>query len=409
MTEMAAGESAGLLAELARPVVEDCPDVQLQKSMIKALEAEIGKDYTFDKEVLFVGAVELPVIPDASDEEALFDTKLVNLPSRFETGLLPGTTTHSLQVTRNGFPVVEATGIGRSLVRLTLLTMRKARQLEYLRKSGFVGKGWKVVVEVHYYRSRPAVGDFLHKDTLGQTLFVNLNYDTDVDILGPEYVLNPDVVPKHEEQIRDSLPEQFLADLQWVRGRLGRPTEVSIASVKPNQFVAFVDEAIHHKSPHAGGRTLTAKQLLAFIEKEYGAGVVDDIRAAGKAFREANQGPTAVWYLVSGTTVADFVKVAPVKHAKLLLQLVDLADLGGAVIDRSGLKDAGMTPDAIDRLLDSYWPNFREVGIPGAGSVELTNAPLKRQASDDALNKRLPPPVQGDRRFFRTWVRIVRA
>ncbi|MFN2503911.1 MAG: hypothetical protein ABR540_06740 [Acidimicrobiales bacterium] len=34
-----------------------------------------------------------------------------------------------------------------------------------------------------------------------------------------------------------------------------------------------------------------------------------------------------------------------------------------------------------------------------------TKPPLTRQMSELALAKKIPPPVQGNRSFFRTWVR----
>jgi hypothetical protein len=281
-----------LLTKLARPFVGDCPSLNLQKSVIAALEVGIKKNAAlFDKHVLFVGALELSAIPAAVDEMELLDNvKLVNLPSAYEAGeMAPGTVAHVLGTNLNGFALTA--GLEAQLVRYTLLTMLAARQLEYLRTSGFIGKGWKVVVEIHYYRRRQYVGrDMFHKDTFGQTLFGNLNYDTDVEIPGPEYILDPAVVGEHEEQIKQSLPREFLDDLRGVRGQLGPPTEIGIASIKPHQFVGFVDEAIHHMSPQLGGRTVTAKELAAFLVKEYGQDVVKDARTARTAFHEGCSG-----------------------------------------------------------------------------------------------------------------------
>jgi hypothetical protein len=253
-------ESAILLKKLARPLIAGCPDVRLQKSLVAALEQKIKNTPRFaDKQVLFVGAFELPLIWDASEEAALFEqVELANLPSRWEADQAKSKgPSHSLSSNLNGFPLVDGTTLAPDLARYTVLTMRDARQLEYLRTSRIPGKEWKILVEIHYYRDRTSVGrDKLHKDTFGETLFVNLNYDTDQDIPGPEYILNPPVVKEHEAQIAESLPDAFLSDLRWIRGQLREPTEISAPRIQANGFVAFVDEAIHHMSPHYGGRTV---------------------------------------------------------------------------------------------------------------------------------------------------------
>ncbi|WP_146060430.1 hypothetical protein [Amycolatopsis sp. CA-128772] len=411
MTTMETGESARLLEKLATPLVGDCPDPELQKSLVAALEEGIKKDPAkFDKHLLFVGALELPVIPGPSEEGALFDrVDLINLPSITETK--DKAPIHALATNLNGFPLVQAVGAARQLVRYTLLTMMAAHQLDYLRKSGFVGNGWKVLVEIHYYRRRQGIGrDTLHKDTYGETLFVNLNYDTDVVIPGPEYVLNPAVVPHHEEQIQLSLPPEFRTDLQWVRDRLGKPAEISIASIKPDQFVAFVDEAVHHMSPQLGGRTVSGRQLAAFLTKTYGEDVVQDAGRARKAFRDACSGLGGFFRSLTNDTkpFSSYLKVIPTADANTWFNLMEIVETPDTEVSRLNLLDAGLSGDVIDRLLDENWPGYRKVSIPPAKPVPLADAPLKRQASDDALNKRVPPPAAGDRRFFRTWVRVVK-
>jgi hypothetical protein len=412
MTTMETGESAKLLEKLATPLVGDCPDLDLHKTILAALEDGIKQNPAkFDKHFLFVGAVELTAVPDASGETELLDhVELINLPSAGETK--GGAPAHALATNRNAFPLVQSAGVERHLARYTLLTMMAAHQLEYLRKSGFVGKGWKVLVEIHYYRRRQDVGmDALHKDTYGETLFVNLNYDTDVDIPGPEYVLNPAVVQEHEARIEELLPQKFLDDLRWVREQLGKPTEINIAAIKPHQFVAFVDEAIHHMSPQLGGRTVSGKQVAAFLEKTYGQDLVKNAKTARAAFRDANSGIGSYLRYLTNTAkpFADYLKGASADEAKMWFNLMEIAENPDTQVDRLALLDAGMSGDLIDKLLDEYWPGYRKVAIPRAAKVPLADAPLKRQASDDALNKRVPAPAVGDRRFFRTWVRVVRA
>ena len=86
-----------------------------------------------------------------------------------------------------------------------------------------------------------------------------------------------------------------------------------------------------------------------------------------------------------------------------------MSNTPGAEINRYNLVNAGMTHDVIDALLAEHWPEYQNVFIPNAPKAAIPGGPLKRQASDDALNKRVPPATTGDRRFFRNWVRVVRA
>jgi hypothetical protein len=59
---------------------------------------------------------------------------------------------------------------------------------------------------------------------------------------------------------------------------------------------------------------------------------------------------------------------------------------------------------------------FVDAGVPMPGTKPAVRSPLKskerpplkRQMSQSALDKTLPPPAESKRRFFRTWVRAVR-
>jgi hypothetical protein len=65
----------------------------------------------------------------------------------------------------------------------------------------------------------------------------------------------------------------------------------------------------------------------------------------------------------------------------------------------------------IDKLLAEAptLEGYQKVRIPGAKVASIAKAPLERQMSKDALNMTVPPKPIGDRRFFRIWVRAVRA
>ncbi len=149
---------------------------------------------------MVLGAIELDTLPE-SDHELRENARLVDLPS----------SRNSLSQA-SVFDMVEQAGMQQAIVANTLTTMIKAGQIEYLRKGGLVNEDWMVLIEVHYYRSRDQASSQFHKDTLGKTLFVNLDYDNEDPIAGPEYLLQPPTVQAHEDQIAETLTPEFLSD-----------------------------------------------------------------------------------------------------------------------------------------------------------------------------------------------------
>jgi hypothetical protein len=322
--------------------------------------------------------------------------------------------THALHAPENAFSLVKG-DLATGLIRHALLTMSHAHQLEYLRLSGIVGKQWKIVVEIHYYRERDKQTHSFHKDTWGETLFVNLNYDADGPIPGPEYILNPPLVEEHEQQIAASLPSKFLEDLRWVRGQLPAPTQINMCTIPANGYIAFVDEALHHMTPTPGGRTVNGRVIESFLKKHHGDETVADARAAFDEFRR--QPPPKdlaekFWSFVSAPkTFGDFVKVVPKADADKWLNLVQVIESPKKKYDRANLLDVGMSHEEIDTLFDEapLLVGYTQVNIPLAASAPLSKPSLKREASDAALKGRVQPAVPGNRRFFRTWVRAVPA
>lgn len=199
--------------------------------------------YALD-DALYIGSIVLTDIPATTEGEAA-------LLERAELEFDPD---QALNKAGSAVAVPKRAGVEREVVRLILQTMIKAGQFDYLRKSGFVGRDWKVIVEVHYYRSRSKKAANLHKDTLGQTLFVNLNYTNEGVAPGPEWIINPPLVGSHEEHIEEQLPGQFMADLETIRGSTPTPTMIETGDLPAYGVVSFVDEAIHHATPLLGHR-----------------------------------------------------------------------------------------------------------------------------------------------------------
>ena len=201
----------------------------------------------------------------------------------------------------NPLPEIVEGGFGPLMAENALKTMIDAEQFKYLLAAGLPNKDWKIFVEMHYYRARDKEMAGFHKDTRGQTLFVNLNYHIEdqqqqgLATRGPEYVLNPPPNAKHDAQIygtvgkenvpvnqqkTGSLPQKFTSDLTEVRQELDAPNVIkSAGTIQPYGYVAFVDEAIHHATPFDQGRYVTPTEFKKYLEETY-AKELDEIRSA---------------------------------------------------------------------------------------------------------------------------------
>ncbi|AXT60568.1 hypothetical protein D1816_09465 [Aquimarina sp. AD10] len=134
-----------------------------------------------------------------------------------------------------------------------LETLKRSGQLDYLNTTKLLNdKDWRIVVDIDFYYDRPKGKVVFHKDTVGRTMFVNLNFNNDIDILGPEYIVNPPIIPDHINKRR--LHPTFEQNLKDVTSGLEEPTEIKVAIVKPFGIVSFVDELIHHSSPYRDHR-----------------------------------------------------------------------------------------------------------------------------------------------------------
>jgi len=309
----------------------------------------------------------------------------------------------------------------KDIVKNTLNTMLDAGQLQYLSLSNF-GKDestWKVVVEVHYYRERLSLNNVFHKDTMGQTLFVNLNYLNDEQILGPEYVINPMDHPTHLKQLAERLPEEFLQDRESVMSQLDEPEIIEVVEIPEYGYVAFVDEIINHSSPTTKHREVSGKEVHKYLreknEKDY-----EVYKKAYMAWKERG----FLWWLSNYTSYLDenyhqfagewkqiFNHIKDEEKEKYdRQQLLDAAQ-GGQVLNEEDVKIL---------IHQGGYKNFGQASIPNpderGNSIkrEMTknNRPLKRKMSENLQNKGGIPGTKGiggRRSFFRTWVRAEKA
>jgi hypothetical protein len=412
-------ESAALLEKLAVPKLGEGPSIEVQKKLVLAIEDLLGTDAATE---INLGGILLDRIPDCYEgSDDLFakvsGAKLLPLPST-----IPGESFRSAGADRADM-VIKA-GLGPAVVENTLRTMIDALQFEYLRLAGLPNAQWKILVEVHYIRARPKDMTGFHKDTKGETLFVNLNYNVgDNKLMGPEFVINPDPSPEHEKQIKGTgekprtLPSAFTDDLDVIRKKLPEPTEMKTGVVNPYGYVAFVDEAIHHATPYYGHRFVTGKELRQYLTQTSPEYV--EITRAAEAYRKS-------WWPSSKWPFESYVKKSIIAEDEIGTWQTWLAmtgpDKDNATYTREELGDM-MSARDIDLMIETVGSyegaarkgagGFYGASIPGSKGFYPVNRPgrppLVRQASTKVFKAVRPKPLPDDvpRRFIRTWVRVV--
>jgi hypothetical protein len=315
----------------------------------------------------------------------------------------------------SGTPLPELVdGLAPLVIENTLRTMIDASQFKYLRAAGLPNAKWKILVEVHYIRARPKDMAGFHKDTQGQTLFVNLNYHAgEHSLRGPEYVLNPPRSQKHDERIYGTgdkpatLPKQFTDDLSHARGQLGDPTEIrSSGTVQPYGYVAFVDEAIHHATPFFENRYVTPTEFKEYLERT-DKRKLDEISNATEKAVDVN--PSVIGVDEVGKWTAWWQMITNPPNDARYTRLHFATTMKGDEFDLM-LENVGAQQNA--KRLHGGAGGWYAASIPSDGLAPLRASgkpPLIRQASNPDLSNRWPKQLPEDvpRRFLRTWVRAV--
>ena len=448
-------ESEELLTKLATPRVGEGQAIDVQTQLVDALETLISqKTWTFDlvPDELKLGGVLIDRLPKADKSYMPSEDKqqrkggiqgLFNQLVQAGDQRSPAAQFVSLDADPRGAKLghrigtdVKNAGLAPQVVENALKTMLDAEQFEYLRLAGLPNDDWKILVELHYIRARPKDMAGFHKDTQGQSLFVNLNYHVPgYKLRGPEYVLNPPRSKAHDELIygtpeqEGTLPEEFTNDLTKTREALGQPTRIeSAGTVKEFGYVAFVDEAIHHATPWFGNRYVTPSEFRAYLERKYPArfeAIVNaDPEELARAGRKRGAAKKKGGYseLVEGDDLASFSKGDLTKWKKWRAMITTSEpkrytrhDFAGTMqageFDRM-LEDIGSQPDAERQKARAG--GWYAASIPEAGlsPVKPENRPsLVRTASNAKLTKKWPGQLPEDvpRKFIRSWVRAVPA
>lgn len=455
-------ESERVLADLATPQVREGPAIEVQKNLVKGLESRLAaiiesdaeKQEAYDAEFANWSAAheawrtgwkwfrgDEPQAPPAAfgngrrrqvtEEEAtefnLGGILIDSLPGYkrkdlegFYRGLADRARLVQLDPSirgarSSGTPLPELVdGLAPLVIENTLRTMIDASQFKYLRAAGLPNAQWKILVEVHYIRARPKDMAGFHKDTQGQTLFVNLNYHAgEHSLRGPEYVLNPPRSQKHDDRIYGTgdkpatLPKQFTDDLSYARGQLGDPTEIrSSGAVQPYGYVAFVDEAIHHATPFFENRYVTPTEFKEYLERTDKRKLDEIINAKEKA---VDVNPSVIGVDEVGKWTAWWQMITnPPKDARYT-RLHFATTMKGDEFDLM-LENVGAQKNA--QRQHGGAGGWYAASIPSDGLAPLHTSgkpPLIRQASNPDLSKKWPKQLPEDvpRRFLRTWVRAV--
>ncbi|MDP8907775.1 MAG: hypothetical protein M3N47_01365 [Chloroflexota bacterium] len=412
------GTSSEVMVKLSEPQVFPGPTGDVPAKIAANLDAEIAKlpdtEQRAYKANTCVGGIRLTSVD--ADVDTLIKT------SRLED--LEG----SNRVGKSSWDLVQKAGVERLIVENTLKTMETAGQLEYLQRSGMLKTGSDceaVLVEVHYYWNRSTEQTRFHKDTSGQTLFVNLNFVNEEPILGPEFVINPGSHKEYDDYVERALPKTFVEDVKAAKDARGKPKSIGATTVPKMGVVTFVDELIHHKTPTRGHRKASKFQVVMMLNKSLKEAYEDAQQAYAAFTTPPKQSMFSGWFSspAPAPAFASLLKRDDTKSAANAWQrlMSKLNEPGDSKFDRTDLAEV-MPELELDRFIEASDTDFRsakylhirdkegkaviyDVAIPVKGD---DTPPLVRQASVEDLSRYQAKSATDRRTFFRTWVRAIK-
>lgn len=225
--------------------------------------------------------------------------------------------------------------------------------------------------------------------------------------------MNPPPIASHEKKIRGTLPEEFQDDLAEVKKSLPIPTEIDTVDLGPNQFVAFVDELIHHATPLAKNRRVTTQAVRTFLADD--ADFKGSYPAAVEAKRVSDEDETSDFR-------TEFKQRGAVtdEQAATWEAVMALCSESNQKTDRIELRRIGLTDQQIDRLLFKHTRHkYDSVHIDKAALQDnQSRIPLTKTDSEEPLqlprkmsHRQIPAQfaeaAKSKRSFLRTWVRAV--
>ena len=256
--KMASKEPPPSLKDLAKPQLFALPQTQIeaQNKIATNLNEVIERNNWGHHDIFGLGTIELPP----------FSTTTPVLPVLKDAADLPP---HLRPLSANTPVKLDLDDeMKGAIVKNVMATLVMAGQLAYLKSRGLPNEEWAILIEVHYYYNRPKDSFRLHKDTLGDTLFLTLNYLSDQETAGPEFILNPDPVEAHEKYIADRYPQNILKDFSLARKELPQPTTIGATKIPAKGVIALVDELNYHATPFIGRRTVTGNEVNTFMKEK---------------------------------------------------------------------------------------------------------------------------------------------
>lgn len=342
-------------------------------------------------------------------------------------------------------------GLEASIEQHVKATLVATGQLEYLVDSGLLQSHF-IEVDVDFYYKRNPDGIGFHKDTIGHSLFVNLNFNNSVPIVGPEYILNPEPIEAHDSHVQDKLPAVFWADVLKAREEIGPPSEISASMIDPYGTIGWVDELMHHSTPSLEHRGITGEQLERALEdSSYGRSLdfhsirtayllkqlaehsapgatfdPDYLKKIGLDERQysflsdnMNDTQTESLYNLLRDNPEYLEMCSSLERDPAMTRLYELSQQSTNIYRDELVGLAGLTKEDVDYVFDEYEkPDMETVGTAGCTEhecehdaqimrhpIQAPDAPRLTRTMSGLLDAgTLPPRPLEKRQFFRTWV-----
>lgn len=381
-------ELAGIMEPVKSAFKDDklLNQTALMNALNRTIEATLKKNpkINFDGNVFRLGSC--VIAPTGKNQYDFAYRKLKDVP-------------HGIN--KQGDELLAVAGGGELMRQFVFDVLSQSGQMAYLHKNWarLQKSGNAIVVSVDYYYDRPKNRVGLHKDSVGRTMFVNLNFNNKQEMAGPEYILNPEKVDAHQKHVEDKLPAEFQNDVNDARTQLPNAEDTGIQNsiLEPNGMISFVDELVHHSTPVMAKRTIDDRKknrLDELIENKETE--IAELKLQGKSHENIDQS------LKSLKKVRGMTNLAPAGKD------VSIHDLVQANID-------------IDTINIIFW-EFSYVSLAScvdqcAKSNDTESYPvrpgkksiLKRQMSQMFDQQTLPRPTPKDqkRQFLRTWVQSI--
>ena len=165
-------------------------------------------------------------------------------------------------VTWDGYWAERTTQIGLLLQQNVRYVLNRSGQWRLLQEN--CDPRFEYSVSLDYYHNRPLAEAGFHKDTLGNTMFINLAFVNERPLVGPEWFIDLGPNLSDPRKLRDherALPSWFLKALKSQRSAwASRPSKnrVRVKLIDACATVCFNDALVIHSTPLLGHRVEVA-------------------------------------------------------------------------------------------------------------------------------------------------------